>query len=111
MIAPLGIFLIIFNTLRRAANFALPKPAREALYTIVTPEQKFKLKVFNDTVAYRGGDAATGWVHAGLEQGLGFELPALAGVAAAYSATWIGTSIYLGRKQEKLAAGEEHVRT
>jgi ATP:ADP antiporter, AAA family len=111
MVAPHGIFLILFNTLRRAANFALSKPAREVLYTVVTPEQKFKPKVFNDTVAYRGGDAVTGWVHAGLDQGLGFELPALAGVAAAYSAIWVGTSIYLGRKQEQMTEGEDHVRT
>jgi len=111
IIAPNGIFLILFNTVRRAVNFALSKPAREVLYTVVTPEQKFKPKVFNDTVAYRGGDAATGWVHAGLEQGLGFELPALAGVAAGYSVIWVGTSIYLGRKQKQMAIGEEHVRT
>ena len=81
--------------MRRAANFALSRPAREVLYTVVTPEQKYKAKNFIDTVIYRGGDAASGWAFAGLA-GLGLELAAMALVAVPLAALWMAVASALG---------------
>ena len=36
--------LIGFQALRRASNFAISKPGREMLFTVVSPEQKYKSK-------------------------------------------------------------------
>ena len=52
--------LIAFGVIRRVGEFAISKPAREALFTIVPREERYKAKNFIDTVVYRGGDALAG---------------------------------------------------
>ncbi len=52
---------------RRAGEYAFVRPGREMLYTVVAPEAKYKAKNFNDTVVYRGGDAVSAWVKAGID--------------------------------------------
>jgi ATP/ADP translocase len=42
--------------LRRAANFAAARPAREVLFTVLSREDKYKAKSFLDTFIYRTGD-------------------------------------------------------
>lgn len=69
--APVIAVLIAFQALRRAANFAVSRPAREILFTVVSRERKYKSKNFIDTAVYRGGDAASGWAFAGLRGLLG----------------------------------------
>ena len=101
-VAPGVALIVAFQALRRAANFALSRPAREVLYTVVTPEQKYKAKNFIDTVVYRGGDAASGWAFAGLA-GLGLGLAAIALVAVPLAALWIAVGLALGARQERLA--------
>jgi ATP:ADP antiporter, AAA family len=56
--------------IRRVSEYALAKPGREVLFTIVSREEKYKAKNFIDTAVSRGGDATTGWLVAGLK-GLG----------------------------------------
>ena len=81
---------------RRAGEYALVRPGREMLYTVVPPQQKFKAKNFIDTVVYRGGDAVSGWVKRALDL-LG-ELPGLAMfIGAGIALTWAGTGFLLGR--------------
>ena len=46
----------LFEAARRASNFALSKPARETLFTVVPRDDKYKAKAVIDTVVYRGGD-------------------------------------------------------
>ena len=101
--APAVGVLIAFQALRRAANFAVSRPAREILYTVVSREQKYKSKNFIDTAVYRGGDAASGWAFAGLK-GLGLDLAAIAAVAVPLAALWMGVALLLGRRQEQLVA-------
>lgn len=48
--------------LRRSTEYAIAKPAREVLFTVVSREQKYKSKNFIDTVLARGGDAIGAWV-------------------------------------------------
>jgi len=80
--------LIAFGVARRVGEFAVSKPAREALFTVVPREERYKAKNFIDTVVYRGGDALAGWVFAG---------PA-AFVAAGLSAAWAAIAFYLGAR-------------
>ena len=53
--------------------FAFAKPAREILYTVVSPEERYKPKTILDTVVYRGGDVAVGWFYSMLS-GIGFAM-------------------------------------
>ncbi|MGH8726418.1 MAG: NTP/NDP exchange transporter, partial [Burkholderiales bacterium] len=48
--------LVVFGVTRRVGEFAISKPAREALFTVVPREERYKAKNFIDTVVYRGGD-------------------------------------------------------
>ncbi|MGV2862883.1 NTP/NDP exchange transporter [Achromobacter sp. AGC39] len=77
--------------LRRAGEYALIRPGREMLFTAVPAEDKYKTKNVIDTVVYRGGDAASGWVKAGVDMlGHGAVLIALLGAAVALGAAAVG---------------------
>lgn len=54
--------LAVFMVLRRAFHYALDRPAREILYTVVSADAKYKSKSFIDTFIYRGGDVIGGWM-------------------------------------------------
>ncbi|EHK66297.1 NTP/NDP exchange transporter [Achromobacter arsenitoxydans] len=86
--------------LRRAGEYALIRPGREMLFTAVSPEDKYKTKNVIDTVVYRGGDAASGWVKAGLDMlGYGASLIALLGAFVALAAAAVGYG--LGRQADR----------
>ncbi len=102
----LGLFpvlavLVAFQVLRRAGNYAIARPAREMLFTVITREEKYKSKNFIDTVVYRGGDALSGWLFAGLAS-MGFGLSAIAFLAIPVAAAWLVTGLALGMKQDAL---------
>ncbi len=58
---------LCFTVLRRVGEYAISKPAREVLFTVVSREEKYKAKNFIDTALSRGGDASTGWVVSGVK--------------------------------------------
>ncbi|HMA89199.1 MAG TPA: MFS transporter [Burkholderiales bacterium] len=93
--------LIAFGVTRRVGEFAISKPAREELFTVVPREQRYKAKNFIDTVVYRGGDALAGWAVGGL-RGLGVGLSALSFLAAPLALAWLALGLWLGRRQERL---------
>jgi len=102
----LGLFpvlsvLVIFQVIKRAGNYAVTRPAREMLFTVVPKEDKYKSKNFIDTVVYRGGDAASGWAFAGLA-GMGLSLSSIAFIAVPISAIWMLTGLILGKKQDNI---------
>jgi AAA family ATP:ADP antiporter len=95
--------LIVFGTIRRAGEYALSKPAREVLFTVVSREQKYKVKNFIDTVVVRGGDAVSGWLFEGLRL-LGAGLSGISFIAAPIAILWAMTAYLLGQRQEQLRA-------
>jgi AAA family ATP:ADP antiporter len=102
-VAPVLVAVIAFQAAQRAANFAISNPAREILFTVVGREQKYKSKNVIDTVVFRGGDAVSGWMFAGL-RGMGLELAAIALLAVPVMVLWLVVALLLGRTQERLAA-------
>ncbi|MEG1038391.1 MAG: MFS transporter [Pseudomonas sp.] len=99
-VAPLFAVFVVVMVLRRVGEYALVRPGREMLYTVVEPEHKYKAKNFTDTVVYRGGDALSGWLKRGLDL-LG-EHPALAMfIGAAIALLWALTGAWLGRVQRR----------
>jgi len=103
--APLLAMLFVFQTLRRAGNYAVARPTREVLYTVVSREEKYKSKNFIDTFVYRGGDQIGAWSYA-LMGWLGLSMSAIAFVAAPICAVWLVIGFWLGRRQAMLAARE-----
>ncbi len=65
-IEPTLLVLAVFSVARRGAEYGISKPARDALFTVVSREDKYKAKLVVDTVIYRGGDAAALWLQFGL---------------------------------------------
>lgn len=95
--------LVAAQVARRAANFAIARPAREILFTSSSREDRYKAKNFIDTVVYRGGDQVASWSYAGL-MGLGLALGQLAVVAIPLSVVWLVLSIWLGRSHQRQEA-------
>jgi ATP:ADP antiporter, AAA family len=94
--------IVCFQVLRRAGNFALTRPAREILFTVVSREDRYKAKSFIDTAVYRTGDQVGAWSYA-LIGGLGLGLTEAGIVAIVLSALWLVNSLWLGKRQEALA--------
>ena len=103
-LAPLLAVLIAFQILRRAADYAIARPAREMLFTVLTREAKYKSKNFIDTVVFRGGDAASGWVYAALK-GLGLGLAGLAAAVIPGAILWLLLGLWLGRQHVRKSRG------
>lgn len=94
---PLLTLVIIFGVLRRAGEFAISKPARELLFTLIPREAKYKAKNVIDTLVYRSGETASGWLLSVL-RGAGFDLSSLAFCAVPIAGAWCAVSVWLGRK-------------
>ncbi|MHC8382051.1 NTP/NDP exchange transporter [Pseudomonas sp. LB3P14] len=101
-LAPMPATVALAQGLRRAVEFAIVRPAREVLWTVVSREEKYKAKNVIETLVYRGGDAASGWLSAGLTAlGAGFGLVAL--VIVPFAGLWGGLCLWLARQQEQRA--------
>ena len=96
-ISPLLGVVVVLQVIRRAGNYAVTRPAREMLFTLVNQETRFKAKPVIDIVAYRGGDMLTAWLFTGLTQGLGLGLAAVAAVGAGIASLWALVGIFLGK--------------
>lgn len=99
--APLLPVLLVFGVLRRAGEFALSKPAREILFTVVARADKYKAKNFIDTFVYRGGDALAAWFGAGL-RALALGLSAVSAIAVPIAGAWLAVAVWLGRRHRLL---------
>jgi AAA family ATP:ADP antiporter len=98
--APVLSILVVFQVLRRAGNFAIQRPAREVLYTVLPRTDKYKAKNFNDTFVYRAGDQAGAWSYTVIGW-LGLGLSGLALTMVPLSAAWLLLALWLGRRHRK----------
>jgi ATP:ADP antiporter, AAA family len=101
VVAPTLAVLVVFQALRRVIEYALARPVREILFTVVSREEKYKAKNFIDTVIYRGGDAMSGWLSSFLK-GMGVSLAMVATLAIPLALTAAAVGWFLGKKQERL---------
>lgn len=101
-LAPVFAMLAAIQVLRRAAQYAVSRPAREALFTPLSAREKYKAKNFIDTAVYRGGDAGSGWAFAGL-RGAGLDFASIALVMVPLAGLWTAIAFALGRRRERLA--------
>ncbi|HEY1690601.1 MAG TPA: MFS transporter [Polyangiaceae bacterium] len=92
-VAPVLAVLVVCQVARRTLDFAVTKPAREVLFTVVRPEDKYKAKSFVDTFVYRSGDAL------GAVSFEGAGGPVLVGAMAVLCVAWLLLGVSLGRAQ------------
>jgi len=93
----------VFQVLRRAGDYAITRPTREVLFTVVPREDRFKAKSFIDTVVYRAGDQIGAWSVA-LLRGAGLGIAEMALVALPLAGLWLIDALWLGHHQERMAA-------
>ena len=105
-LAPVPATVALAQGLRRAVEFAIVRPAREVLWTVVSREEKYKAKNVIETLVYRGGDAASGWLSVGLTAlGAGFGLVAV--VIVPFAGLWGWLCLWLAGQQAQQAKSNE----
>jgi ATP:ADP antiporter, AAA family len=88
---------------RRVAEYAVAKPTREMLFTVVDQESRYKAKNVIDTVVYRFGDLSSAWVSSLI---LPHGVAGLAIFGAITSAMWFPVAYLLGKRYESVRSGE-----
>ena len=94
-IEPTLAVVAVLTVVRRSLGFSFGKPTTDMLYSVVTDEEKYKVKNFIDTVVYRTGDLIGTWSVTGLISAL-----AITGTSIAmlpFAAIWAGIALWLGR--------------
>lgn len=104
--APIASVLVPFQVMRRAAEYALARPAREVLFTVVNREEKYTSKNFIDTFVLRGGDAAGVWADT-LLASLGVATAGVALTFAPVAGVWVCIALFLGKRHGALARMRE----
>jgi len=106
---PTLLAVAILTIARRGLGFGVMKPSTDMLYSVVTPEEKYKTKNFIDTAIYRAGDLVGTWSVRGLMSGLGMGLAAVSWVMVPFAVFWSLISVWLGydyKRRAKLGMGE-----
>ena len=107
---PAALTIFVVQVIRRAGNYAITRPAREMLFTLVDSETRYKAKPVIDTVVYRGGDVVTAWFYTALTTTVGLGLVGIATVGAVIAALWAVVGIFLGRIYvQESSNGQEEV--
>jgi ATP:ADP antiporter, AAA family len=103
LFSPVLLVLGGIQIVRRVAEYAVAKPTREMLFTVVDQESKYKAKNVIDTVVYRGGDVTSSWVSHWV---LSFGVAGLAIFGIIVAVLWFPIAYLLGKRYESLRSGE-----
>ncbi|HWY63448.1 MAG TPA: MFS transporter [Rhizomicrobium sp.] len=90
------------RALQRISQYAIARPSREVLFTVIDQQSKYKAKNVIDTVVYRFGDLTAAWMQAGLRAG-GFGLAGAVVLGVGVSTAWGFVAFALGRRYEALS--------
>ncbi len=104
--APVLSVVVVFEVFRRAGNYALARPAREVLYTVLERGDKYKAKNLNDTFVYRLGDQVGSWSYT-LMAWLGLSLSGLAFSMVPAASLWLLLALWLARRYRVLQGTRE----
>ncbi|HEX5051959.1 MAG TPA: Npt1/Npt2 family nucleotide transporter [Planctomycetota bacterium] len=102
---PAVLAINVVQIVRRGAQFAFDKPAREVLYTPLDLETKHKVKFLLDTFAFRLGDLLGAIMQLQLRSlHIGTRGAVVATIALAL--VWVGVAVVLGRGRSRRAVGQ-----
>ena len=102
--SPILAVLVAIQVARRVGNYAITRPGREMLFTLVDQERRYKAKPVIDIVVYRGGDMVTAWAYTAIAATFSLGLSGIAIIAAAIAALWALTGALLGRSYDRAPA-------
>jgi AAA family ATP:ADP antiporter len=95
--------MAVFQAVHRATRYAMSRPARETLFSVLSPSEKYKAKPIVDVFLYRGGDLAGVGVDAAFAA-LGLTLGWVAAATVPVAGAWVFLSGGLGRAQQQKVA-------
>lgn len=101
--SPVLMILGGIQIIRRVAEYAVAKPTREMLFTVIDQQSRYKAKNVIDTVVYRFGDFSSAWVSAVI---LPHGVAGLAVFGVLISAIWFPIAFLLGKLYESERDGE-----
>ena len=91
--------MAVFQAVHRATRYAVSRPARETLFSVVSPSEKYKAKPVIDVFLYRGGDLVGAGVD-GIFAALGMTLAWIAAATVPVAGMWGTLCLALGRAQQ-----------
>ncbi len=100
---PVLLVLGSIQVTRRFAEYAIAKPSRDMLYTVVDQQAKYKAKNVIETVVYRFGDLTSAWLSSAV---LPYGIAGLAVFGMVISAAWFPIAWILGRRYENVRDGQ-----
>ena len=92
----------ILDVVRRGLGFGFAKPSTDMLYSVVTPEEKYKTKNAIDTAVYRGGDVVGTWCIKLLSL-LGMGIAAISVLMLPFAVVSAVVALWLGRDYRRRA--------
>ncbi len=95
---PVFIVIAVLQVARRSLTFGLAKPTSDMLYTVVSPEEKYKAKNFIETALYRGGDLVGAWA---VRMMAGLGLSGISLVCIPIAAIWTVLAFWLGKDYKR----------
>lgn len=98
---PSLLVIAIVEIVRRATGFTFSKPSTDMLYSVVTPEEKYKTKNFIDTTVYRFGDVIGIWAILLMLVRMGMSV--VAAVMVPFAVIWALIALWLGRDYRRRA--------
>ncbi len=101
--SPVLLVLGTIQVTRRFSEYAIAKPSRDMLYTVVDQQAKYKAKNVIETVVYRFGDLTSAWLSAAV---LPFGIAGLAVLGMVISAAWFPIAWVLGKRYENVRDGQ-----
>lgn len=97
--SPVLLVLGGIQILRRVAEYAVARPAREMLFTVTDRESRYKAKNVIDTVIYRFGDVSSAWLSSLVHP---YGVGGLAVFGAGISLVWLYSARVLGLRYKAL---------
>lgn len=95
-----------FSAVHAATRYAVARPTRETLFSVVSEEEKYKAKPVIDMFFYRGGDVAGAALTASVAGLWGMLM-----LAAPLAAAWAGLCVWLAHAQRRRAATRDPSHT
>jgi AAA family ATP:ADP antiporter len=102
--SPVLLVLGSIQVVRRFAEYAVAKPSRDMLFTVVDQQAKYKAKNVIDTVVYRFGDLTSSWLSHVI---LPFGVAGLAVFGALISIAWFPIAYKLGKRYDAVRGAED----
>ncbi|MFI4871908.1 MAG: hypothetical protein ACIARQ_08865, partial [Phycisphaerales bacterium JB061] len=93
----------VFQGLHSATRYAVMRPARETLFSVLSEGEKYKAKTVVDMFVYRAGDVAGARIEQMLVGAAGVTLGSMVMLTAPMAGIWVILALGLGVMQRKRA--------